>query len=207
MQKTFNFFNTDQYRGDPPSYLADSTQPKETEIMSNSSVAPSSKQQQDIRFIYLREDKNSAPRGVIAYTLDKETNTILYGYSLRNKKDSWNRELGKTIALGRMKTQRSKNRMSLPQPTSVVSHEFIRQSLLTELVSRTKEFNNSQYCWVYDMPSRELLARLVGMVLEEVENQISMRNVANIIASLQPSGVVDLSHPNFANSTKTSGHF
>jgi hypothetical protein len=47
---------------------------------------------------YIR-DKNNAPLGVVV--AQKRDNVIYYGYSLRNKKDKWNREVGIKIAIAR----------------------------------------------------------------------------------------------------------
>jgi hypothetical protein len=47
---------------------------------------------------YIR-DKNNTPLGVVV--AQKRDNVIYYGYSLRNKKDKWNREVGIKIAIAR----------------------------------------------------------------------------------------------------------
>lgn len=47
---------------------------------------------------YIR-DKNKAPFGVVV--AQQRDGVVYYGYSLRNKKDKWDREIGVKIALAR----------------------------------------------------------------------------------------------------------
>ena len=56
------------------------------------------------RIVYLR-DSRYTPTGCVAMTIDEDSRTVSYGYSVLNPTDRFNRKLGRQLALGRMLEQ------------------------------------------------------------------------------------------------------
>lgn len=80
-----------------------------------------------MKFMYLHNATDPNPRVCIAYTFEKTTGIVTFGFSVRNRVDPWNRVFGRNLAMLRMNKR--------PYSFRVAENQGIRESILEALVN------------------------------------------------------------------------